>query len=54
MLELIEEVVGDVAFFGDALAEAGAVADDEELDFAAGAALVEPAGEGDLFADIVL
>jgi len=53
MFYFIEEIFGDIVFFGDALAESGAVSDYDELDFSAGAAVIEPSGEGNLFLDVV-
>jgi hypothetical protein len=44
VFELVEDVVGDFAFFDDALAKAGAVAEDDELHLAAGTRLIYPAG----------
>ncbi len=54
VLEAVEQLFGDVGLFDDALAEAGAVAEDDELNLAAGAAVVDPAVEGDFLADVVL
>ncbi len=45
-----ETLRADIGHRGDALADSGAVADQQEMDFAAGAAAVEPSPQRHLLA----
>ncbi len=51
--QLVKCVIRDFAFFGYALAHAGAVTNDQELYLAAGAAAIKPAGKSDFFSNVV-
>ena len=51
-LRVVEDVFGDGGFGDDALDGAGAVAEGGEEELAGGAEVVEPAAEGDGFADV--
>ena len=50
----VEEVVGDLALFDDALAQAGAVANHQKHHLAAGPVVIDPAGKGHFRADMIL
>ena len=52
-LGALEDVLGNGRLLDDALALAGAVADDQEGDLARGAAVVQPAGDGNLLAHML-
>jgi len=53
VLERLEQLVGDFALLDHALAQSGAVADDEKLHLAAGPAPVEPALQRDFLTDVI-